>query len=151
MKKGLTIAMGLILAVLLGNAARAQFAKPDDAIAYRKAVMSLVGFHFNALGAVVKGEKPFAKDAAAKDAGLVDTLMGLPWEAFKVPGSDQGATRAKREALTDKAGFEKAAGASEAAAAQLAAAAKGGDLDAVKKAFGQAAQGCKACHAAYRK
>jgi len=150
MKKFIVGSMCLIL-VVAANMAAAQFAKPDDAIAYRKAAMVLVGNHFNAVGAVVKGEKPFAKDAVAKDAGLVDTLMGLPWEAFAAPGSDQGATRTKPEALKDKAGFDKAAKAAQAAAAQLAAAAKAGDPEAVKKAFGEAAQGCKACHGAYRK
>jgi len=151
MKKLVAGAICLFLVVVLGSVAAAQFAKPDDAIAYRKAAMTLVGAHFNAVGAVVKGEKPFAKEAVARDAGLVDTLMALPWEAFAVAGSDQGATRTKPEAIKDKVGFDKTAKASLAAVAQLASAAKGGDPEAVKKAFGEAAQSCKACHGAYRK
>jgi len=151
MKKLMAGSVCLVLAAVLAGVAVAQFAKPDDAIAYRKAAMTLVGAHFNAVGAVVKGEKPFAKDAVARDAGLVDTLMGLPWEAFALAGSDQGATRTKPEAIKDKTGFEKAAKASQASIAQLATAAQAGDPDAVKKAFGEAAQSCKACHGAYRK
>jgi len=34
---------------------------------------------------------------------------------------------------------------------ELNTAAKGGDLDTIKKAFGAAGQSCKACHDNYRK
>ena len=144
----------LVILATLGAAcalpAAAQFQKPEDAIKYRKAAFTVMATHFGRLGAMASGRAPFDAKAAADNAAVVASVAGLPWAGF-VPGSDKGDTRAKPEIWTEmdkvKAGAEKM----EAEVAKLNAAAKTGNLDALKTAFGAAAQTCKACHDNYRK
>jgi cytochrome c556 len=132
-----------------GGAALAQFAKTEDAVKYRQSVMSVIGTHFSRMGAVVKGEAPYAKDAFEQNANIAATLMPLPWEAFMVAGSDKGSGM-KAEALAQKDKFMELSKANGAEVAKLAAAAKGGDLNAIKPQFGAAGASCKACHDTYR-
>jgi cytochrome c556 len=127
-----------------------QFAKPEEAIAYRRAVMEVNGHHFNNLGAMVKGSVPYDQAAAASDAQVVTMMAGLPWEAFAVAGSDQGDTRLKSSALAERDKFMAVASAFEAASAKLRDLAGAGDEAAVKAQFGVVAQTCKECHRVYR-
>jgi cytochrome c556 len=135
---------------LLSGAAFAQFAKTEDAVKYRQSVMFLIGQHFTRMGAVVKGEAPYNKEAFEKNAVLVDSLYRLPLEAFMVPGSDKGSSM-KADALAQKDKFTQLHMATEAELAKLVTAAKGGDLNAIKPQFGAAGASCKTCHDAYRK
>jgi cytochrome c556 len=141
----------LVLAVigLLTGAAFAQFAKTEDAVKYRQSVMSVIGTHFTRMGSVVKGEAPYAKDAFEKNANVAATLIPLPWDAFMAPGSDKGSGM-KADALAKKDDFMKLAAANQAEVAKLLAAAKGGDINAIKPQFGTAGASCKACHDAFR-
>ena len=45
---------GVVGVAALTAVAAAQFANPDDAVNYRKAVMVMIGHHFKSMGAVVK-------------------------------------------------------------------------------------------------
>ena len=141
--------LGLVLAGVFAGAVLAQFAKPEDAIQYRQSVMSVIGTHFSRLGAVVKGEAPYAKEAFEQNANVAATLIPLPWDAFMMAGSDKG-SKMKPEALAQKDKFMELAKANQAEVAKLAAAAKGGDLNAIKPQFGETGKTCKACHDAYR-
>lgn len=134
--------------VLVIPVAHAQFAKKEDAIKYRQASFSVLATHFSRIGAVVKGEKPFNKDEVAANAAIVATMASLPWQGFG-PGTEGGKALPEiwKEADKFKAGGEKM----QKAIADLNVAAKSGDLDRIKKAFGEAGQSCKACHDNYRK
>ena len=147
------IKAGVLVSVVVvtGGMALAQFAKPEDAIAYRKSVMQVIKKHFGSMGGVVKGKMPFDKTAFAADAKIVATMSKLPWEASLVPGSTEGNTTLKENALKDSEGFMAAAKRFEAASQELVAAAESGDMGAIKKQFGATAQTCKACHQPYRK
>lgn len=133
-----------------GGDAAAQFAKAEEAIKYRQSVMSVLGTHFTRLGAMVRGETPFAREAFEENAALVATLLKLPWEAFQVAGSDKGSSL-RPEALSKKEDFLKLARANQDEVAKLLAAAKTGDLNAIRPAFGAAGASCKACHDSYRR
>jgi cytochrome c556 len=148
MKKRMNLIIVLALVGILAGAAFAQFAKTEDAIKYRQSVMSLIGTHFSRMGAVVKGEAPYTKEAFEQNANIVATLIPLPWEAFMVAGSDKGSGM-KPEALAKKDDFMKLAAAIQTEVAKLLVAAKGGDLGAIKPQFGAAGASCKACHDAY--
>jgi cytochrome c556 len=145
---------GLVIVAMVGllaGAAIAQFAKTEDAVKYRQSAMFLIGQHFTRMGAVVKGEAPYDKAAFEKNAVVVDTLYRLPLvEAFLVAGSDKGSGM-KPEALTEKDKITQMHNATEAELAKLVAAAKGGDLNAIKPQFGATGGTCQACHKAYRK
>jgi len=144
------LAAALAASVLLATPAMAQFQKAEDAIKYRKAALTVMGSHFTRLGAMANGRVPFDPAAAASSAAIVETMSKLPWEGFGA-GTDKGDTRAKPEIWTEQAKFNDAAQTMQVEVAKLGEAAKTGNLDAVKAAFGGAAQSCKACHDAFRK
>ena len=142
----LAAAMALTLAV----PAQAQFAKPDDAIKYRKASFTVMATHFGRLGAMANGRMPYDAKAAADNAELVTTMSKLPWAAFG-EGTDKGETRAKPEIWKESAKYKEAADKMQAEMAKLNMAAKAGNVEALKVAFGPAAASCKACHDNFRK
>ena len=150
MKKSATVIALVLVAVLVVGAAYAQFAKPEEAIKYRKAVMFLIVQHFKRMGAVVQGKAPYEKDAFSANAAAVQMLATLPWEAFMVPGTDKGDTTLSPVVFQQPAEFKKAAESFEADTAMLAGAAKDGDLDTIKAQFGKVAQNCKSCHTSFR-
>lgn len=130
--------------------AMAQFQKPEDAVKYRKAAFTVMAAHFGRLGAMANDKMPFDAKVAAENAEIVESMSKLPWAGFG-PGTDKGETRAKPEIWTDAAKFKKGSEDMMTAVAQLNAAAKTGNLDNIKKAFGESAKTCKACHDAFRK
>jgi len=136
--------------IMLALPAAAQFAKPEDAIKYRKASLSVMGTHFSRLGAMATGKAPYDAKAAAENADIAAAMSKLPWAAF-TEGSDKGETRAKPEIWKDSAKFKEAGDKMQAELAKLAVAAKAGNVDALKTAFGPAASTCKGCHDNFRK
>jgi len=149
MKKLVTAASAL-LALMLALPAAAQFAKPEDAIKYRKASFTVMGAHFGRVGAMATGKVPYDAKAAAENADIAAAMSKLPWAAFP-EGSDKGETRAKPEIWKDSAKFKEAADKMQAELTKVAAAAITGNADALKTAFGPAAATCKGCHDNFRK
>lgn len=141
---------GIVLTAGLIAVAHAQSAKPEEAIAYRKAVMTVIGHHFGLMAAVVKDQQPYNRDAFATNATLVETFSKLPWEAFLVPGSDKGDTKLQPEAFKEQARFKADGKAFEDQAVKLVAAAGSGDLEAIKTQFGELAKSCQECHRQFR-
>lgn len=130
--------------------AHAQFAKPEDAIKYRKASYTVMAAHFGRLGAMANGRTPYDAKAAAENAELVVALAKLPWAAFG-EGTDKGDTRTKPEVWKEAAKFKEAADKMQSEVGKLNVAAKAGNVEALKAAFGPAAASCKACHDNFRK
>jgi len=149
MKKFITAASALV-ALMLALPAAAQFAKPEDAIKYRKAAFTVMGNHFARVGAMASGRAPYDAKAALENADIAVAMGKLPWAAF-TEGSDKGETRAKPEIWKDSAKFKEAADKMQAELIKLDVAAKAGNLDALKTAFGPAAATCKGCHDNFRK
>lgn len=149
MKKSIAV-LGLLASMVCVLPAHAQFAKSEDAIKYRKAGFTLMATHFGRLGAMAQGKAPFDAKAAAESGEVLAVVSKLPFTAF-VDGSDKGETRAKPEIWKESAKFKEAADKNMAEVAKLAAAAKTGNLDNLKAAFGSAAPTCKACHDNFRK
>lgn len=149
MKAALSIAVAAG-ALLSAVPAAAQFAKPEDAIKYRQGSLFVLGQHFGRLGAMANGRAPYDAKAAAENADIVLALSQLPWAGFG-PGTDKGApNKAEPEVWTEPAKFKAASDKMQAEVAKLAAAAKTGNLDSLKAAFGPAAASCKACHDNFR-
>ena len=135
---------------ILSTPALAQFQKPEDAIKYRKAAFTVMGQHFGRIGAMANNRVPFDAKVAADNAAIVETMSKLPWAGFGA-GTDKGDTRALPVVWTEQAKFKDGADKMQAEVAKLSAAAKTGNLDAIKTAFGAAGQSCKACHDDFRK
>jgi cytochrome c556 len=130
--------------------AAAQFAKPADAIEYRQSTLSVLGTHFGRIGQMVQGRVPFDAKVAAENADIVAVMAKLPWQAFG-PGTETGNdTKALPAVWTESDKFKAAADNLQDKAAKLQTAAKSGDLAAIRTAFGETGQSCKACHDNYR-
>jgi cytochrome c556 len=144
----------MLAAALLGVAvampAAAQFAKPEDAIKYRKAVFTVMATHFGRVAAMANGKAPWDAKVVADSAEIATSMSKLPYVAF-VPGSDKGETKAKPEIWTE---WDKVKGLAEKMQEEMAkfnVAAKSGNIDTVKAAAGETGKACKACHDNYRK
>ncbi len=140
----------VLTTVFVFGAAYAEFAKPEDAIEYRKSAMFLIAQHFKRMGAVVQGKSAYDKDGFSVNSDVVAMLSTLPWEASMEPGTDKGDTTLSSAVFDKPVQFKKAAESFETATAMLASTAKGGDPDSIKAQFGQVAQNCKNCHQQFR-
>lgn len=144
--KKLALALSAVAAMAALPAA-AQFQKPEDAIKYRQSALTVMAAHFSRIGAMAQGRVPFDAATAAANAEIVATMSRLPFVAF-VDGSQGG--KAKAEVWSDRAGFNAAASKMQEEVTKLAAAARAGNADQVRAAFGATAGSCKACHDNYR-
>ena len=150
MKKLVKILICLIFIAAAVGGAYAQFAKPEDAIKYRKSVMFLIAQHFGRMGAMVKEKVPYNQEVFAKNAMLVETLSRLPWEAVMAPGTDTGDTTLKSSALLQQAEFKEVSQNFETQTTKLVSAAQSGDFIGIKTQFGEVGKSCKACHSQFR-
>ncbi|MEG0677558.1 MAG: cytochrome c [Comamonas sp.] len=146
MKAFSTLALAAVIATV-ALPASAQFSKPEDAIKYRQSALSVMGTHFGRLGAMANGKIPFDAKSAQESAEIVAFMAKLPWSGFAT-GTDGG--KAKPEIWKEQAKFHDLSGKMEAETVKLNAAAKTGNLDNLKAAFGPAANSCKSCHDSFR-
>ena len=147
----LLIAVAALAGAGVATPAAAQFAKPEDAIKYRKAAMTVMGTHFGRVAAMANGRIPFDAKAAADNAEIATIASKLPFAGF-IEGTDKGGeTRAEPKIWTEMDKFKGAASKMQEEMAKLNVAAKSGNLDAIKAAAGETGKSCKACHDAYRK
>jgi cytochrome c556 len=148
MKKPLALLAAL--AALTALPAAAQFQKPEDAIKYRQGAFTIMGNHMARIGAMAQGRTPFDAKVAADNAAIVLTVSRLPFGAFG-EGTDKGMPhRAKAEIWKDNAKFKAAAEKMIGEVTRLEAAAKAGNLDGMRSAFGAVGASCKACHDDFR-
>ena len=68
-------AAAAVATLLTALPAAAQFAKPEDAIKYRKAAFNVMSAHFGRVGAMVQGKVPFDAKAAADNAPSGKKMM----------------------------------------------------------------------------
>lgn len=142
--------LAAVLASAISAPAAAQFQKAEDAIKYRQSAFTLMGNHVGRVAAMAQGRVPFDAKVAAENAALVASLSRLPFVAFG-EGTDKGLpNRAKPEIWKDAAKFKAASEKMIAEVAKFEAAAKGGNLDAIKTAVGAVGASCKGCHDDFR-
>lgn len=137
-------------AVCTALPASAQFRKPEDAIKYRQAVMTLMGAHFGRLAAMAQGRVPYDAKAAADNAEVVATVARLPFTAFG-EGTDKGRPhRAKPEVWTNAPKFKEATDKLLVELGKLEAAGKSGSQEQLKAAAGAVGAACKGCHDSFQ-
>lgn len=130
--------------------AAAQFAKPEDAVKYRQSGMFVMATHFGRVAAMANGRVPFDAKVAADNAEVATMMSKVVYAGF-VPGTDKGETRAKPEIWSENDKFRAAAAKMQDEMVKVNAAAKAGNLDALKAAAGETGKACKSCHDTYRK
>ena len=145
----LMLATAAVAGFMTALPAAAQFAKPEDAIKYRKGAFTVMAAHFGRVAAMANGKIPFDAKAAADNAEIATMMSKLPYTAF-IEGTDKGETRAKPEIWTENDKFRTAATKMQDEMAKLNAAAKTGDIGTIKAAVGAVGKSCKACHDNYR-
>jgi cytochrome c556 len=126
--------------------------KQDDAIDYRMGLMTVMGWNFGPLGAMVKGKIPFDAAEFSKHADRVAFLSDQIIEGFP-KGSDKGEhmkTNAKPEIWTKFDDFQSKAKDLNTQAKLLAEIAKANDEAKDKEQFKKVASACKACHDKYK-
>lgn len=139
------------LALVTALPAAAQFQKPEDAVKYRQSAFTVMANHFGRIGAMANGKAPFDAAAAQASADIVVTMSKLPYAAFGDGTDKAGNTRALPEVWSKRADFDAGAKKMQDEVVKLQTAAKSGNLDQIKAAFGDAGKACKACHDNYRK
>ena len=150
MRKLTCITLAALTAAMLATTSFAQEVRPDRIIHYRQAVLRAMNWNFSILAAMVKGNRPFDKDVAARSALFVDQLAHMPWDAFPT-GTDKGApTKASTDIWKDPAKFKSLQNDLIAATGKLAVEAKAGDLASLKAPVGAVADACDNCHDAFR-
>ena len=150
MKKTL-FTLSLAAASLLASLpAAAQFAKAEDAINYRQSAFAVLGHHFGRLGAMANGKMPYDAKVAAADGDIIAAVSALPFTGF-VPGTEKGhGTKVRPEAWKELPKVKEMEQKMITEVGKVSVAAKSGNLDQLKAAFGPASQTCKACHDNYR-
>ena len=149
--KKLLLSLSVAVGALTALPAQAQFAKPEDAIRYRQSAYVLMGNHMGRINNQLKADKP---DVAAiqRSAAVIDFASQLPGEGY-IPGSETGGnppTRAKPEIFKDPK-VKELGGNFRQSVVNLNAAAKTGDVAAIRAAFGETGKSCKACHDQFRR
>ncbi len=136
----------LAAAVCLISANAAAQTKPEDIIKYRQSVYKVMLWNFGPMGAMVKGDKPYDKDAFARHALILSQVSPLVMEGFAV-GSDKGAeTKAKPDIWEKSAEFKEKMDNMVGETKKLSTVASSGSFDEIKKQFGATGKACKACH-----
>ena len=137
-------------AVLATTAIAQTFQKPEDAIKYRKSALTVMAAHWGAIGAMATGRAPYDAAAAARHADVLNAVHTLPWPAFTA-GTDKGETRAQPEIWSDAAKFKAGHDRLHDDMVKVVAAAKSGNADTLKTAWGANSGSCKNCHDNFRK
>ncbi|MCV2358134.1 cytochrome c [Paucibacter sp. TC2R-5] len=150
MKRKLLIGLTCLTGLCAALPASAQFAKPEDAVKYRKAAFTVMANHFGRISAMAQGKVPFDAAAASANAEIVATMAMLPFSAFPegTHGTDKGTPKAS--VWSERAKFDEGAKALQAESVKLVAAAKSNNLDALKAAMGNTGKTCKSCHDNFR-
>lgn len=130
--------------------AAAQFAKPEDAIRYRRAAFTVMSAHFGRVAAMANGKVPFDAKAVVDNAEVATFVSRLPYAAF-VDGSDKGDTKADPKIWSERDKFNASATKMQDEMVKLNAVAKSGNIEQIRAQVGETGKACKACHDSYRK
>lgn len=144
------VAVVAALAAFASLPAAAQFQKPEDAVKYRKAAFQVMAMHFGRVGAMATGKVPFDAAAVAANVEVAAYMSKLPFAGFVegTSGTEKGSPKAN--VWTERAKFDEATKKMQDEMSKLVAAAKTGNADQVKTAFGAAGGACKGCHDNFR-
>ena len=141
-------ALTILLLVLATNASSQ--IKPDQVIAYRRSAMTMIGWNFVPLSAMVKGKTTFDAKEFARRSERLAALSEQIFEGF-APGSDKGAeTDAKADIWTHYEDFQTKVKDFIREAKALDEVAKTGDEAKMKDQFKKTAGTCKGCHDDYK-
>ena len=146
-----------IAAVIVGIAAgaavawpvAAQYAKPEDAVKYRKAAFTVMNSHMGRIFAQLKSPTPNMQ-IIQSSAQTVESMSKLPWDAFAPSTELVVDTRALPALFKNEAKVKELAQKMQEEVAKLNTVAKTGDAGAIRTQFNATAKACDACHDDFR-
>ncbi len=149
MKKALLASL-LAIVVSTPLTAATAFTDAKDAVTYRQAAFQLIRHNMGDINEMIKGEVAYDAARVQKRTDALVLVTTLPWEAFQVAGTEQGGGDAKADIWKNLDDFLQRGEKLAADALTLQAAAQTGDNNEVRRAFGNFARNCKACHDNYK-
>jgi cytochrome c556 len=127
----------------------AQYAKPEDAVKYRKAALTVLNSHMGRINTQLKSPTPNVQ-IIQSSAQVAETMSKLPWDAFGPNTELVTETRALPAVFKNEAKVKELAEKMQQEVAKLNAVAKTGDVAAIRTQFGVTAKACDNCHDDYR-
>jgi cytochrome c556 len=145
----LALAAVIVFAAGICTNASAQH-KPETVIHYRQSAMTLIGWNFGPMSAMVKGKHEWDAKEFALRADRLAALAPQIQEGF-AKGSDKGAeTDAKPEIWKNPEDFQAKVNDLVNESKALSAIAKSGDEAKMKEQFKKLAGACGSCHDKYK-
>lgn len=127
----------------------AQYAKPEDAVKYRKAAFTVMNSHMGRIFAQLKSPTPNMQ-VIQSSAQTVESMSKLPWDAFAPNTELVTDTRALPALFKNEAKAKDLAQKMQEEVAKLNTVAKTGDAAAIRTQFNAAAKSCDNCHDDFR-
>ena len=127
----------------------AQYAKPEDAVKYRKAAFTVMNSHMGRIFAQLKLPTPNLQ-VIQSSAQTVESMSKLPWDAFAPSTELVADTRALPALFKNEAKVKDLAQKMQEEVAKLNTVAKTGDVAAIRTQFGVVAKTCDNCHDDFR-
>jgi len=122
---------------------------PNQQVAVRKGAMNLQAKYAGPLFGMARGAVPYDARIVQRNADYLVALVQMPWEDFQPNSIGIPNTRAKDAILKDPEKFKKLMDTLQSDVQKLAAAARGGDLNAVKPAAQAMGRTCNSCHESF--
>ena len=127
----------------------AQYAKPEDAVKYRKAAFTVMNSHMGRIFAQLKSPTPNMQ-VIQSSAQTVESMSKLPWDAFAPSTELVADTRALPALFKNEAKVKDLAQKMQEEVSKLNTVAKTGDVATIRTQFGVAAKACDNCHDDFR-
>ena len=139
----------ITVAGALASPVAAQYAKPEDAVKYRKAAFTVMNSHMGRIFAQLKSPTPNMQ-VIQSSAQTVEAMSKLPWDAFAPSTELVADTRALPALFKNEAKVKDLAQKMQEEVAKLNTVAKTGDATAVRTQFNVVAKTCDNCHDDFR-
>ena len=142
----------LAIAVVVGTAPASAVDEPSNLIKYRKAMMTAIGGHMGALGAMAKGEVSFTDEAALHARAINEMSQNLLRLFPEGSGYEADKKTNALPAVWERwADFESAAKSLQEESSKMVTVAESGDAAAFGQQVGALGRnGCSNCHDAFR-
>jgi len=127
----------------------AQYAKPEDAVKYRKAVFTVMNSHMGRIFTQLKSPTPNMQ-VIQSSAQVAESMSKLPWDAFNPNTEFVTETRALPALFKNEAKVKDLAQKMQDKVVKLNAVAKTGDAAAVRTQFNATVKTCDNCHDDFR-
>lgn len=146
-KKTLCATLLALTAVLaFSTQAKTAFSDAQEAKVYRQASFQMIRHNMGDIQEMLQGKTAYDAARVEKRADALVLLTTMPWEAFDTPNAKAHPGNTKPAYFNSQAELDPMIAKFTADARELLSQAQAKDEAGVRRAFGQFARNCKACH-----